>query len=147
MIGVTPGQYKKLKGIKRQNLQDHMNDFELIFTMLGERSTTEIHRNEDSKGVKKLKGYAKADGKIAGNARKELEKRLGRSVVSKNNYLLKKVIKITNKFKPWRLMYYFCFVDEKKAFAFEKYVKSGSGRAFSQKKISADGRWYLSPCL
>jgi hypothetical protein len=57
-FGVTPGQYKKLKGLKKQNLRDHMNDFELIFTMLGERSTTEIHRNEDSKGVKKLKGDA-----------------------------------------------------------------------------------------
>ena len=47
-FGVTPSEYKKLKGLKRENLRDHMNDFELIFTMLGERSTTEIHRNEDS---------------------------------------------------------------------------------------------------
>jgi DNA-damage-inducible protein D len=86
-FGVTPSQYKKLKGLKRHNLRDHMDDFELIFTMLGERSTTEIHRNEDSKGVKKLKGDARAGGKIAGNARKALEKRLGRSVVSKKNCL------------------------------------------------------------
>jgi hypothetical protein len=53
-FGVTPGEYKNLKGLKRENLRDHMDDFELIFTMLGERSTTEIHRNEDSKGMKKL---------------------------------------------------------------------------------------------
>jgi prophage antirepressor-like protein len=54
-FGITPGEYKKLKGLKRQNLRDHMDDFELIFTMLGERATTEIHRTEDSEGMKKLK--------------------------------------------------------------------------------------------
>lgn len=86
-FGVTPNEYKKLKGLKRENLRDHMDDFELIFSMLGERSTTEIHRNENSEGIKKLKEDAGAGGKIAGNARKELEKKLGRSVVSKNNYL------------------------------------------------------------
>ena len=75
--------------MKRQNLRDHMDDFELIFTMLGERSTTEIHRNENSRGVKKLKKDSKIGGKIAGNARKELEKKLGRSIVSKKNFLPK----------------------------------------------------------
>src|SRR3990167_7479444 len=45
-FGITPADYHKLKGLKRENLRDHMDDFELIFTMLGERSTTEIHRNE-----------------------------------------------------------------------------------------------------
>lgn len=89
-FGVTPNQYKNLKGLKRQNLRDHMDDFELIFTMLGERSTTEIHRNENSKGMPKLKGDAKAGGDIAGGARKKLEKKLGRSIVSKQNYLPKK---------------------------------------------------------
>ena len=86
-FGITPAQYKKLKNLKRENLRDHMDDFELIFTMLGERSTTEIHRTEDSHGVKKLKSDANAGGKIAGDARKQLEKKLGRSVVSKKNYL------------------------------------------------------------
>lgn len=66
-----------------------MDDFELIFTMLGERSTTEIHRNENSKGILKLKSDAKAGGDIAGGARKKLEKRLGRLIVSKENYLAK----------------------------------------------------------
>jgi hypothetical protein len=86
-FGVTPSEYKNLKGLQRENLRDHMDDFELIFTMLGERSTTEIHRNEDSRGAKKLKDDARVGGRIAGNARKELEKKLGRSVVSKSNFL------------------------------------------------------------
>ena len=86
-FGVTPGEYKKFKGLKRENLRDHMDDFELIFNMLGERSTTEIHRQENSKGVIKLKQDANRGGRVAGNARKELEKELGKSVVSKENYL------------------------------------------------------------
>ncbi|KKP62773.1 MAG: Prophage antirepressor [Candidatus Roizmanbacteria bacterium GW2011_GWC2_34_23] len=86
-FGVTPSDYKKLKGLKRENLRDHMDDFELIFNMLGERSTTEIHRNENSQGIPKLKKDAKIGGSIAGNARKELEKKLGRSIVTKRNYL------------------------------------------------------------
>lgn len=86
-FGVTPSEYKKLKGLKRENLRDHMDDFELIFSMLGERSTTEIHRTEKSEGISKLKQDANRGGKIAGIARKELEKELGRSVVSKENYL------------------------------------------------------------
>ena len=86
-FGVTPGQYKKLKGLKRENLRDHMDDFELIFSMLGERSTTEIHRTEDSKGMPKLKHDASRGGRIAGIARKELEKELGRPVVSRKNFL------------------------------------------------------------
>ncbi|MEK7163064.1 MAG: Bro-N domain-containing protein [Patescibacteria group bacterium] len=85
-FGVTPSEYKKLKGLKRENLRDHMNDFELIFNMLGERATTEIHRTEDSRGVSKLKSDAKAGGDIAGGARKKLEKRLGKSMISKDNF-------------------------------------------------------------
>jgi hypothetical protein len=88
-FGVTPSEYKKLKGLQRENLRDHMDDFELIFNMLGERSTTEIHRQEKSEGVVKLKHDAHRGGRVAGNARKELEKELGRSVVSKKNFLQK----------------------------------------------------------
>ncbi len=87
-FGITPSQYMKVKGLKRENLRDHMNDLELIFTMLGERATTEIHRTEDSKGVNKLQKDAKAGGDIAGGARKKLEKRLRKSIVSKENYLM-----------------------------------------------------------
>ncbi|MFH0820236.1 MAG: Bro-N domain-containing protein [Candidatus Peregrinibacteria bacterium] len=84
---VTPSEHKKLKGLKRENLRDHMNDLELIFNMLGERATTEIHRNENSQGLPKLKEDAKAGGDIAGGARKQLEKKLGRPIISKANYL------------------------------------------------------------
>ena len=77
-FGVTPAEYKNLKGLKRENLRDHMDDFELIFTMLGERSTTEIHKTENSKGTPKLKQDAKRGGRIAGIARDELEKEIGR---------------------------------------------------------------------
>ncbi len=85
-FGVTPSEYKKLKGLKKENLRDHMDDFELIFNMLGEKSTTEIHKNEDSKGVEKLKQDAKVGGSIAGGARKQLEEKLGRSIVKKQNF-------------------------------------------------------------
>ena len=86
-FGVTPSEYQKLKGLKRENLRDYMDDFELIFNMLGERATTEIHRNENSQGIPKLKSDAKAGGDIAGGARKQLEKKLGKSIMSKQNYL------------------------------------------------------------
>jgi methylphosphotriester-DNA--protein-cysteine methyltransferase len=88
-FGVTPSEYKKLKGLKRQNLRDHMDDFELIFTMLGERSTTELHTTKNSKGLSELARDARTGGNVAAVARKELEKQLGRSVVSKKNYLKK----------------------------------------------------------
>lgn len=98
-FGITPSQYKKIKRLKRENLRDHMDDFELIFTMLGERATTEIHRTEDSQGVPKLKSDAKAGGDIAGNARKQLEKRIKRPIVSRDNFLeqSKKVKKLPYK--------------------------------------------------
>jgi len=89
-FGITPSEYKKVKGLKRENLRDHMDDFELIFTMLGERSTTEIHKTENSKGVLKLAQDAKRGGRIAGIAKEQLEKEIGRPVVSKNNFLPKK---------------------------------------------------------
>ena len=88
-FGITPNEYKKLKGLKRENLRDHMDDFELIFTMLGERSTTEIHKTEDSKGVSKLAQDAKRGGHVAGIAKEQLEKEIGRPVVSKDNFLPK----------------------------------------------------------
>jgi DNA-damage-inducible protein D len=93
-FGITPKDYKKLKGLKRENLRDHMDDFELIFAMLGERSTTEIHRTEDTKGVEKLKDDAKRGGNIAGIARRELEKEIGKPIVTNKNYLPKSKNKI-----------------------------------------------------
>jgi hypothetical protein len=95
-FGMNPTEYKKLKKLKRENLRDHMNDLELIFTMLGERSTKEIHVAENSKGMPKLKSDAQVGGDIAGNARERLEKRLGRSVISKKNFLPKRKPKKIN---------------------------------------------------
>ncbi|MEK7062370.1 MAG: Bro-N domain-containing protein [Patescibacteria group bacterium] len=92
-FGVKPNEYKKLKGLKRQNLRDHMDDFELILTMLGERTTTEIHRTKDTKGLPRLKDDARRGGEVAGTARKQIERRIGRPVVSKNNFLKNKEIK------------------------------------------------------
>jgi len=86
-FGLTPNQYKKVKGLKRENLRDHMTDLELIFSMLGEASTTEITRETDAKGFEKNKDAARKGGKIAGDARKALEKETGKKVISKQNYL------------------------------------------------------------
>ena len=87
-FGITPSDYKKLKNLKRENLRDHMNDLELIFSMLGERATTEITQTKNTKGVKNLKKDAKTGGKIAGNARKELEEKTGKKVSTDENYLI-----------------------------------------------------------
>lgn len=86
-FGLTPSKYQKLKGLKKENLRDHMNDLELIFTMLGEASTTRIARNKDAKGFGQNKVAAKEGGSVAGIARKELEKRSGQKVISQDNYL------------------------------------------------------------
>ena len=86
-FGLTPGQYKKLKGLKRENLRDHLNDLEQIFSMLGEAATTEITRNKDAQGFHESKDAAQEGGDVAGKARKDLESRTGKKVVSRQNYL------------------------------------------------------------
>ncbi len=86
-FGMTPNEYKQLKGLKKENLRDHMNDLELIFSMLGERISTEITKKEDAQGYKEVENAAKRGGKVAGNARKETERELGHSIFSKENYL------------------------------------------------------------
>ncbi len=86
-FGMTPSEYSEFKGLKKENLRDHMNDLELIFSMLGERVSTEITRKEDSQGFPEVEDAAKRGGKVAGNARKETEKELGRSITSRDNYL------------------------------------------------------------
>jgi len=92
-FGLKPYEYKKIKGLKHENLRDHMDDFELILTMLGERTTTEIHRTKDSKGLPRLKDDARLGGEVAGTARKQIERRIGRSVVSKSNFLKNNEVK------------------------------------------------------
>ncbi|MFA6973861.1 MAG: Bro-N domain-containing protein [Parcubacteria group bacterium] len=89
-FGLKPNEYKKFKGLKRENLRDHMVDLELILTMLGESTTTEIHRTKDTRGVPRLKDDARVGGQIAGSARKQIERKLGRSIVSKKNFLQNK---------------------------------------------------------
>jgi len=88
-FGITPSEYKELKGLskKTQNLRDHMTDLELIFNMLGEKVTTEISQNEKPETFEKNKLVAKRGGSVAGIARRETEKELGRSVVTGQNYL------------------------------------------------------------
>ena len=102
-FGLTPSEYKKFKGLKRQNLRDHMNDLELIFNMLGERVTTEISQQEKPDTFVKNKKVAERGGDIAGNARKQTEKELGRPIVSKENYLPKLGSKKKIKIKFWFL--------------------------------------------
>ncbi len=101
-FGVTPSQYKELKGLKKENLRDHMDDLELIFSMLGERVTTEITRTKDSQGYGECEEAAHKGGQVAGNARKDAESQIGNSIVSEKNYLQepeKKTRKITKKSK------------------------------------------------
>jgi hypothetical protein len=87
-FGIIPSEYKSLKGLTKtsENLRDHMTDLELIFTMLGEASTTEIAKNKNAQGFIENHKAAKAGGNVAGNARKELEKKSGAKIVNKQNF-------------------------------------------------------------
>ena len=88
-FGLTPSQYKEVKGLskKNQNLRNHMTDLELIFTMLGERVTTEISQQKNPESFDDNKKVARRGGKVAGVARKETEKELGHTIISSQNYL------------------------------------------------------------
>ena len=88
-FGLTPSEYKNVKGLtkKNQNLRDHMTDLELIFTMLGERVTTEISQQEKPEDFEGNKDVARRGGNVAGVARKETEKELGHCVISSENFL------------------------------------------------------------
>jgi len=87
-FGITPSQYKNFKGLEKpsENLRDHMTDLELIFTMLGEASTTEIVQNKDARGFIQNKDAAVQGGSVAGKARKDLEKRSGKKVSTRKNF-------------------------------------------------------------
>lgn len=89
-FGLTPSEYKQVKGLKSQNLCDHFNDLELIFSMLGEASTTAIVRTQNPEGFVQNRQAAYQGGKIAGDARKALEIKTGESVVSEDNFLPQK---------------------------------------------------------
>ena len=78
--------YKLVKGLDRENLRDHMTDIELILTMLGEATTSKLHRDRDTKGFAPLKKDAKDGGAVAGRTRKDIEKQAGKPVVSSENF-------------------------------------------------------------
>ena len=80
-------EHKKLKGLKRESLRDHMTDLELIITMLGEATTTQITQERDSQGLSKLRKDAKDGGAVAGRTRKDIERQIGSKVVSEQNFL------------------------------------------------------------
>lgn len=87
-FGMTPSEYRQFKSLEKpsDNLRDHMTDLELIFTMLGEASTTEIARTRAAQGFDENKDAAVQGGTVAGNAREELEKKSGRRVLSRQNF-------------------------------------------------------------
>ena len=86
-FGLIPSEHKKFKSLKKENLKDHMNDLELIFSILGEASTTEIAVQKKAKGFKENKKAAREGGSVAGRARKDLEEKSGRKVVTSSNFL------------------------------------------------------------
>ncbi|MDQ1283792.1 MAG: Phage antirepressor protein [Patescibacteria group bacterium] len=83
---MTAGDYKKFKGLKRESLRDHMDDIELVLTILGEATTTRLHQGRDSRGFQPLKKDAKDGGDIAGRTRKDIEQKLGKPVISRKNF-------------------------------------------------------------
>jgi len=88
-FGKTVGEYKEFKGLQKpnQNLRDHMSDWELILTMVGEKATTDITVAKNAQGVPELKQTAKEGGDIAKNTRRELEQKIGKSIVTPENYV------------------------------------------------------------
>jgi len=86
-FGKTVEEYKDFKGLNKENLRDHMDDIELILTMLGEATTTRFTQERDSQKIVQLRRDAQEGGKVAGATRKDIEKKLGKSVVSQDNFL------------------------------------------------------------
>ena len=93
-------EYKKLKGLERENLRDHMTDLELIITMLGEATATQLTQQKNSQGIAQLKGDAQIGGAVAGRTRRDIERQTDKKVVSRENFLLgNNKIKILDEFK------------------------------------------------
>ena len=90
--GLTVGQYKDLKGLHKENLRDNMTTTELALNMLAEASAAELSKDKNPKGLDESRKVTAQGGKIAGNARKELEEALGRSVISSSNSGDKKLL-------------------------------------------------------
>ncbi len=87
-FGMTPSEYKGFKALSnpKENLRDHMSDLELIFTMLGEASTTEIAKKRNALGFPENRKAAKDGGSVAGKARLDLEKQSGKSISTPENF-------------------------------------------------------------
>lgn len=90
--GMTTRQYKQLKGLKKENLRDNMSDLELVLNMLAEASTTGISQAEKPEGIAENLAVAQRGGRVAGNARKELEREMGRPVISAENAKTMKLV-------------------------------------------------------
>jgi len=86
-FGMTPSEYKEFKGLKRENLRDHMTDWELILTMIGEKAPTDITAAKDSKGLEECKTSANEGGQIARHTKTEIEQKTGKSITSPENFL------------------------------------------------------------
>ena len=84
--GMTTREYKNLKNLKKENLSDNMTNLELVLSMLAETATTEISKNEEPEGFDLSKKIAKEGGEVAGNARKQIEKKVGKSVLTDENF-------------------------------------------------------------
>ncbi len=85
-FGLKVDEYKKVKALARENLRDHMTDIELILTMLAEATTTKLHRDRDSLGIKPLKKDARDGGAVAGRTRADIERQSGKPVISPKNF-------------------------------------------------------------
>ena len=85
--GKTVKEYKEFKNLKKESLRDNMSNLELVLNMLAEATTTEISKNENPKTFIHSKKIAKYGGTIAGKTRKNIEKKIGKSVIRKENYL------------------------------------------------------------
>ena len=83
--GMTTRQYKNLKGLKKENLRDNMSTLELVLNMLAEATTTEISKEHDPQNFAENKNIAREGGEVAGNARKDIEERTGRPVITSKN--------------------------------------------------------------
>jgi hypothetical protein len=83
-------EYKKIKGLEKGNLRDHMTDLELIITMLGEATTTQITQQKNSQGLVRLRNDAQVGGAVAGRTRKDIEQQIGATIVSKNKFISNK---------------------------------------------------------
>ena len=91
--GMTTKGYKNLKGLKKENLRDNMTTLEIVLNMLAEATTTELTKATNPQGLEENKKVAKEGGSVAGNARKEIEQKTGKSVItSKNAVDLSKLI-------------------------------------------------------